>query len=202
MTDPMRLNTSGRTIANPIWWRCVVLLAITLASPCTEGQEVTVRASREGDAVVLEAQGHVKAEARLAWEVVTGYDHYAEFVPDLDSSRILMRLGDTAIVEQRGRLGFFLFQFPLQVRLMVTETPFERVSSYAISGNVKEMTGTYELVPEGTTLRFLYHGRIVPAFQLPSLIGVAAVRHAVEQQFTALVKEVQRREALARQVQQ
>ena len=163
---------------------------------------MSVRASRERDAVVLEAQALVKAEARLVWEVVTGYDHYAEFVPDLDSSHVLMRYGDTAIVDQRGRLGFFLFHFPLQVRLVVTETPFERVNSYAISGNVKEMTGTYKLIPEGTMLRFLYSGRIVPAFQLPPHIGAAAVRHAVEQQFTALVKEVQRREALARQAQQ
>lgn len=162
---------------------------------------MSVRASREGDAVVLEAQALVKADARLVWEVVTGYDHYAEFVPDLDSSHILMRSGDTAIVDQRGRLGFFLFHFPLQVRLVVTETPFERVNSYAISGNVKEMTGTYTLAPEGTMLRFLYSGRIVPTFQLPPHIGAAAVRHAVEAQFTALVKEVQRREALARQAQ-
>jgi len=161
-----------------------------------------VWARREGDAVVLEAQAQVKAQARLAWEVVTGYDHYAEFVPGLDSSHVLMRVGDTAIVEQRGRLGLFPFHFPLQVRLMVTETPFERVNSYAISGNVKEMTGTYELIPEGTMLRFLYSGRVVPASQLPPFIGVAAVRHAVEAQFTALIREVQRREALARQAQQ
>ena len=106
-----------------------------------------------------------------------------------------MRSGNTAIVEQRGRLGFLLSDFPLEVRLAVTENPFERLSSYAVSGNVKEMTGTYELIPEGLTLRFVYSGRIVPAFGLPPLIGLAVVRHAVEQQFTALVKEIQRCDA-------
>ena len=159
-------------------------------------------ASREGDAVLLEATANFKADARRAWDVLTGYDQYAEFVPDLDSSRVLTRSGNTAIVEQRGSVGFFLFHFPLQVRLAVTETPFERVSSCATSGNVKEMTGTYELIPEGNMLRLVYSGRIVPAFQLPPLIGVVAVRRAVEQQFTALVKEIQRREALPHQAQQ
>jgi Polyketide cyclase / dehydrase and lipid transport len=179
-----------------------VLLTIALAAFCARGEEVSVRARREGDAVLLEARAHFKADARVAWEVLTAYDHYAEFVPDLKSSRVLMRSGNTAIVEQRGRLGFLLSDFPLEVRLAVTETPFERVSSYAVSGNVKEMTGTYELVSEGLTLSFVYSGRIVPAFGLPPLIGLAVVQHAVEQQFTALVKEIQRRDALPRQAQQ
>ena len=136
----------------------------------------------------------LKADAHLAWDVLTGYDQYARFVPDLKSSEILARAGNTAIVEQRGVAGFFLFRFPLEVRLAVTEQPYEQVSAQAIAGNFKEMTGLYRLDPDGEELRFTYSGRLVPAFGLPPLIGTTAVRIAVERQFAALVREILRRE--------
>jgi len=112
----------------------------------------------------------------------------------LKSSQILARAGNTAIVEQRGVAGFFLFRFPLEVRLAVTEQPYESVSAQAISGNFKEMTGVYELGLDGDELQLTYSGRLVPAFGLPPLLGTAAVRIAVERQFTALVREIARRD--------
>ena len=153
-----------------------------------------MEAHREGEAVLVEARAHMKASARLAWEVLTGYEDYSRFVPDLKSSEVLARSGNTAIVEQKGVAGFILFYFPLEVRLAVTEQPYERVTAYAISGNFKEMTGLYQLVEEGAELRFSYSGRLVPDFRLPPLIGTVAVRTAVEKQFTALVREILRRE--------
>ena len=126
-----------------------VALLLLLATGAANGQQISVEAHREGEAVVVEARAHLKADSRLAWEVLTGYDQYARFVPDLKSSEIVARSGNTAIVEQRGVAGFFLFRFPLEVRMAVTEVPYEEVSAQAIAGNFKEMNGLYRLVPEG-----------------------------------------------------
>jgi ribosome-associated toxin RatA of RatAB toxin-antitoxin module len=174
--------------------RAVAALLLVLAAHAAHAQKISVEARRDGDAVLVEARAQLKAGERLAWEVLTGYERYALFVPDLTSSHILARSGNTAIVEQKGEAGFFLFHFPLEVQLAVTERPFEQVSARAIAGNFKEMTGLYRLVPEGDTLRFTYSGRLVPAFSLPPLVGTTAVRIAVEKQFVALVREILRRE--------
>jgi len=179
--------------------RWLALLAMTLTPYFAHGDDISVKASREGNVVMVEAQAQFKADARLAWGVLTAYDQYAEFVPDLEWSRVLVRSGHTAIIEQRGTVGYLFFHFPLEVRLAVTETPFERVTSYAMSGDVKEMTGTYELLPEGPMLKLVYNGRIVPAFQLPPFVGMAMLRRSVEQRFRALVTEIRRREELPRQ---
>jgi len=173
-------------------WAAALLLLAAAAS--ANAPQVSVEAHRDGAAVLVEARAHLKADARLAWDVLTGYDQYARFVPDLKSSEILARAGNTAIVEQRGVAGFFLFRFPLEVRLAVTEQPYGLVSAQAISGNFKEMTGVYELTADGQELQLTYSGRLVPAFGLPPLFGTAAVRIAVEKQFTALVREIVRRE--------
>jgi ribosome-associated toxin RatA of RatAB toxin-antitoxin module len=174
--------------------RSALALLLLLAAHAAGAQQVNVEARREGDAVLVEAHARLKADPRLAWDVLTDYGRYAQFVPDLTSSSILARAGNTVIVEQKGVAGFFLFRFPLEVRLEVTERPYGEVGARAIAGNFKEMTGVYRLVPDGEALRFVYSGRLVPAFGLPPLIGTAAVRIAVERQFTALVREILRRE--------
>jgi ribosome-associated toxin RatA of RatAB toxin-antitoxin module len=174
----------------------VGLLCLGLAAVAAQAQQVSVQARRDGDAVLVEARARMQAPARLAWDVLTDYERYAEFVPDLESSQILARVGNTAIVEQRGKAGFFLYHFPVEVTFAVTEFPFEQITSRAVSGTFTEMTGVYRLVEEGDHLRLLYSGRLVPSFRLPPLVGVPAMRAAVEKQFAALVREIVRQSAL------
>jgi len=152
----------------------------------------SVRAWRDDDAVIVQAQAELEAPLTTAWRVLTDYEHYAEFIPDLKSSRVLARAGNTAIVEQKGEAGFFLYHFPLEVTFSVTEVPGNAVSSRAISGTFREMIGSYVLTETGTGVRLVYTGRLIPAFRLPPLIGVAAVRAAVERQFLALAREIRR----------
>jgi carbon monoxide dehydrogenase subunit G len=172
-------------------------LLLVLVSSVSAAADFKVEARRDGDAVLVEARARVKADVETAWTVLTGYDRYAEFIPDLKSSEILARAGETAIVHQKGEVGFFLFHFPMEVTFSVTEQPPTGISSRAISGTFKEMTNAYTLAQDdGGGVRLTYSGRLVPEFRLPPLIGTAAVKAAVEKQFGALVREIQRRAAL------
>lgn len=152
----------------------------------------SVRAWRDEDAVIVQAEAQLDASLETAWRVLTDYEHYAEFIPDLKSSRVLARSGNTAIVEQKGEAGFFFYHFPLEVTFSVTEIPGNTVSSRAISGTFREMIGTYVLTESGAGVRLVYTGRLVPSFTLPPLVGVPAVRAAVERQFLALAREIRR----------
>jgi ribosome-associated toxin RatA of RatAB toxin-antitoxin module len=193
-----RLGLAARFASGAGIFLCALLAAQTVFADKLVGAfpHVVVVARRDGDAVMVEARSSLTAEARIAWEVLTDYEHYPDFVPDLTSSQVLARTGNELIVEQKGVAGFFLFHFPLEVRLTVTEYPFELITSSAISGNFKSMTGAYQLILEGERLRVTYVGRLVPTFRLPPLLGITAIRIAVEKQFTGLVREIQRRQAL------
>ncbi len=175
--------------------RLFALLLVLLAAAAAAAQRVSVEAQRDGDAVLVQAAAQLKADPRLAWEVLTRYEDYARFVPDLTSSVVVARASNSAIVEQKGSAGFFLFHFPMEVRLTVTEEPYQRVTARAVGGNFKEMNGLYQLELQGDLLLFSYSGRLVPDFQLPPLIGTAAIRSAVKAQFAALVREILRRES-------
>lgn len=197
----MRVSQSAytRTHALSYWLLSVLALLFGCAGVVAAADQVKVEARRDGEAVLIEAVARIAADRATAWEVLTGYDRYAEFIPDLKTSRILARSGNTAIVEQKGEAGYFLFHFRMEVTFSVTEEPSRAITSRAISGTFKEMTGGYVLADEGELLRLDYSGRLVPDFRLPPLIGTAAVRAAIQKQFGALVKEIQRRAALQRQ---
>lgn len=175
----------------------LVLIALLLAPAAAQAAspEIVVEAARQGDAYVIAAHGDVVADAAVAWRVLTDYDRYAAFVPDLDASRTVSRSQDAAVVEQRGELRFLFIRFPLEVRYAVREQPPTVVESRATSGSFRELTGRYELRPNGAALRVVYSGRLVPNFAMPPLIGTIAVRMTVERQFAAMVKEIERQSA-------
>jgi len=180
-----------------LFHRLYLSLLFVLLSSVSAAADLKVEARRDGDAVVVQARARVRADVGTAWAVLTAYDRYAEFIPDLKSSEILARAGDTLIVHQKGEVGFFLFHFPMEVTFSVTEQPPTGINSRAISGTFKEMTSAYTLAQDEDSVHLTYSGRLVPDFRLPPLIGTAAVKAAVEKQFGALVKEIQRRAALS-----
>lgn len=173
--------------------RFMLLLAAALAD-ASIGLAQTVTSHREGAAVIVEAFEDIEATPQQAWAVLTDYEDLARFIPDMTESRIISRTGNTVVVEQKGSASLFLLSRPVQVRLEIVESPYEWVTSRAVSGSFKEMAGRYELKPQGGgMLRFTYTGRIVPDFWVPDFIEAAAVKRSITRQFSAMMKEIRRR---------
>src|SRR5687767_12749711 len=116
----------------------LLILSLPAASLAAD---VDVSASRTGDSFDVSASAEIDADAILAWEVLTDYDHFSEFIPGMHSSRVVERNGHAIMVDQRGEASMLVFSFPIEVRLTVEETPFETIVSHAVSGNFKELRG-------------------------------------------------------------
>jgi ribosome-associated toxin RatA of RatAB toxin-antitoxin module len=174
--------------------RLLALLMFLLPQALAAG-EIAVDASRRGAAIVVSAHADLHADVRTAWRVLTDYDRYASFIPDLTVSRVVSRGPGSAVVEQRGEARFLFLSYPLEVRLAVAETPYRSVRSRAIAGNFRELVGRYELEPIGGGLRLVYSGRMVLGDAPPGLLDVFVIRRNVARQFEALVREIDRRAA-------
>lgn len=175
----------------------LALAAAGAGSAFAQGETVSVQAERRDEAFFVEAVAVFPADPRVAWQVLTDYDRYADFIPDLRSSRVVGRSAAGTVVEQRGHAGFLFIRIPLEVRYLVEETPYRSVRSRAIGGDFREMEGTYDVSPVPGGLRLAYSGRLVPGFMMPPLFGTMAVRLSVERQFAAMVREIVRRDAAA-----
>jgi len=172
----------------------LLVLCIPAASLAAD---VDVSASRTGDSFEVSASAEIVADAAVAWAVLTDYDHFSEFIPGMHSSRVVERNGHALTVDQRGEASMLVFSFPIEVRLAVEETPYETISSHAVSGNFKELSGAYRLETRGPRLLLTYSGRFTPDFDIPYVVGTMVVRHTLEKRFRAMVGEILRRQALS-----
>jgi carbon monoxide dehydrogenase subunit G len=181
-----------------VWKRFAVALLWLLPAWPACAQEVSVETSRQGEFIIIEASADLQADVRTIWQVLTDYDHLSDFIPDMKSSRVLSRNADGVVVEQKGEFSFLFFSRPVEVQLVVVESPPRRVVSRAISGSFREMSGSYQLEPVPGGIRLLYSGRMVPDFDMPPLFGMMAVRIVAQRRFSAMVREIIRRAALPR----
>lgn len=174
----------------------VLLLALLASSPAAAA-DVAVNVTRHGDAFDVEASAEFPGTVARTWQVLTDYGRLAEFVPDLRASRVVSRSGNQAVVEQKGEPRVLFFRHSIDVRLAVTEYPYERVSSRAVAGNFREMRSTYSLEAGQGRILLRYTGHMVPDFFIPPLIGTLAWKYNVESTFRALVDEIERRQGEA-----
>jgi len=177
----------------------IVILACALCVPVpATAQQISIETAAQGDLVTVTASAEMQVDPSTVWHVISDYDHLAEFIPDMRSSRLIQRDGDQVLVEQTGVFGILFFQQHIEVKLAVVEFPLQRIVAHAIGGNLKELEGHYELesLPAGT-IRLSYSGRLVPDFPVPPIVGNIMVRRLLARQFTAMVREIVRRDALA-----
>jgi ribosome-associated toxin RatA of RatAB toxin-antitoxin module len=173
------------------------ILAIAVALPVAAAATIAVESERHGDAVYIHAAVVLKADAATAWRVMTDYNRYAEFIPELRLSRIVARRGSTVIVEQSGDATFWLFKLPLDITFEINEIPPSGLQSRAVAGSLRSLTSSYALTPVTSGTRLDYHGHVEPGFAPFGQIAQTAVERNVARQFQALADEIERQSAKA-----
>jgi ribosome-associated toxin RatA of RatAB toxin-antitoxin module len=191
-----RLKPSGG-MTTPL----AVLFAWTLAVAATQPAAaaiITIDAERDGDSIDIRASVVLSVDAATAWRVLTDYNRYPEFIPDLRLSRVVARHGATATVEQSGDATLWLFKLPLDITFEIKEIAPNSLQSRAVAGSLRALTSSYALTPVALGIRLDYVGRVAPGFALFGHIEQTAVEQNVARQFQALADEIERQGAAAR----
>jgi ribosome-associated toxin RatA of RatAB toxin-antitoxin module len=107
---------------------------------------------------IVDASFQVSAGTDTAWAVLTDYDHLSEFVPSMESSRLVDRKGPEAVVEQEARGKFLVFRRSVKIHLHVHEDSPVRIAFEDTSGQDFELyRGDWRLQPEEGSLSVRYH---------------------------------------------
>jgi carbon monoxide dehydrogenase subunit G len=106
----------------------------------------------------------VPADVAATWAVLTDYNRLAEFVPDMQISRVVSKPGEAIHVYQRGDKTWLLLGTPLELVFRMDETPTTRIRFRMISGNIKRMFGEWQLIPRGSLTRISYRAHMEPGF--------------------------------------
>lgn len=158
--------------------------------------ELSVDAVRRGPAVEVRARAVIDAPHAVVWDTLTDYNRLSEFIPGMLRSRVLEWRGNEAIVEQLGEAKFLFFSFPIDVTVGSASLPPDAIAVRVIRGNLRRLEGGYriERADDGRVV-LRWSGLIEPETLLPPLLGEAVMRANIEDQFTGMVREIERREA-------
>ncbi len=161
--------------------------------------EIAFSVSLEGEFILVEAHVDLPVAPSMAWAVLTDYEGYPRFITGMRESRVVSRVPEGVVVDQKGSFGFLFFSQAIEVRALITEYPNNLIVSRTIGGSFRDSLGRYELLPLDGGVRVDYTGRLLPEFSLPPLIGMGIVHYILQRNFTEVVDEILRRDALARQ---
>lgn len=159
--------------------------------------DVSVRRIEQDSMHVYEvdATGTVQAPPAIVWKVLTTYERMDEFVPDLESCKVLSRNGNEVIIEQFGTARFLFMSRSIHLIVRATETPMTSIDIALISGDMKHYESHWELIPVPETggTRIVYSGKMAPNFYVPGILGAKMIRGDIERMMGAVLTRLDSR---------
>jgi ribosome-associated toxin RatA of RatAB toxin-antitoxin module len=179
---------------NRVGWAFLFLLGVAACASARSAGDISVTATAQDGVVQVDARAVVHAPVELIWQTLTDYDHLSQFVPGIDSSRVVSRQGTQLIVEQKGGARWWFFSYPIRVTVASTERPYESIDVRLLQGNLRRLDGRYriEVRPDGSA-QISWRGLIEPDTPIPGFIQAAVLRRSISDQFAGMVKEIERR---------
>ena len=186
-----------RCIAARLCFAAVLVLASAPGSAQDDAQasRVEVTVHKAGNQVTVEANMIVPVPAAIAWAVLTDFAHMTRFIPSLTTSDAVSEGPNLLRVTQKGTTTWGPFSFDFESVRRIALHPMSRIESTTLSGKISKMTSVSELRPADEGVRIHYRAEAEIDFWLPPLLGTAAMRHAVREQFAAMIEEMRRRNA-------
>lgn len=179
-------------IALALFW----LFASQARADADPAIDVAVR-MQDGE-VFVDVSFHVDVTPQEAWAVMTDYDHATEFISKLEESVILSRAERMLLVSQKGSMGWGPFSMPLETVTEIRLSPYEKMQSRLVRGNLKKNEATTRLIADASGTRVVYHLETIPEVWVPPLIGHAMVEFETRARFRQLIGEILRRKALSK----
>jgi len=193
-----------RAQALRMWLRprlLAVLVLVALPPPAwsaNANQDIVVRVLKEGPNISVDVDCPVDAPWSVVWEVLTDYDHMAEFISNLEYSGVQDVTGNMLRVHQKGKASRGPLTLTFDNVREIELVSFGEIRSRLISGDMKASDFVTRIVEVAARIHIVNSGRYTPNMWVPPLIGPALIEAETQKQFGEIRSEILRRSALVR----
>ena len=132
--------------------------------------------------------------SELFWNVLTDYAHLADFIPNLSSSELVMRDGETVRLQQVGSQQLLGMRFSAQVLLELREfKPDGTLRFQMLKGDFRRFEGSWQVraLSEGASL--LYELTVQGCLGMPIGLIEERLRDDLSSNLVAVEREALRR---------
>lgn len=161
---------------------------------------------RRGEVVFLGEAGNytcrilAKSSMDNAWQVLTDYEHFAEFLPGIISIKVIENSGDRKVFEQINKITTFVFSIESRVQIASTEFYPEKIAFEAVEGDLETMNGKWTLQPVSPypsappdQVLLVHQVKVEPAEVLSDSIFYNIYESRLEETLMAIKQEIEKR---------
>ena len=108
---------------------------------------------RKGEVILLGDKGQytcrilAKSSIDNAWQVLTDYNNFSEFLPGVASSELIENNGDRKVFEQINKIKALIFSIESRVQIATTESYPQQIAFEAVGGDLATLNGKWTLEP-------------------------------------------------------
>ncbi|EDX86426.1 Streptomyces cyclase/dehydrase family [Synechococcus sp. PCC 7335] len=166
-----------------------------------EGGQVMVSAARDGDSGQFVARVLIDAPVAQAWEVLTDYDNFEKFLPNIENSELLESEDNRRVFEQRNVISVVPSVLEINSRVVIesTEAYPKTVDFRLVDGDLDALQGVWQLDPvvtdeAGTEQVLITHRvNIDPGNSSPRGLFFSTYRLVLEDSLVAAKAETEKR---------
>ncbi len=181
---------------SPMRWTFWAMAAFLLADSAHAATETAIRSidiAHDSDAYVANVVMFAPVVTDVAWQVLTDFDHMAEWVPNVRESKVVVREPNAVTIEQHGVAKFGIASFPYVSVRHIEPDPPRTIRSTQIKGNMRRLESLMTLAPEGDGTKLVYHLEMVPGALAATVMSKEFLEHELREQFGAIIEEMVRR---------
>ncbi|HEY9647416.1 MAG TPA: SRPBCC family protein [Chroococcidiopsis sp.] len=150
----------------------------------------------EGRQRQISARIQIPCTINQVWQVLTDYDHLADFIPNLAKSRQIPHPHGGIRLEQIGAQSFLKIKFCARVVLDMIEHFPNQLDFEMVEGDFKEFSGYWQLTPtaaaDGQAVTELcYVVRVLPPRTMPIALIERRLCHNLSANLAAIRQQVE-----------
>jgi hypothetical protein len=186
------------------WIGVQVLAALLLSVPPTvarsanTNQDIVVRVLKDGQNITVDVDCPVDAPWSVVWEVLTDYDHMAEYISNLEFSGVNYAEGNLLRVHQKGKASRGPLTLTFDNVREIELVPAREIRSRLISGDMKASDFVTRIVEVAARVHIVNSGHYTPNMWVPPIIGPVLIEAETQKQFGEIRSEILRRSAMRR----
>lgn len=178
-------------------YAAILFLTLILMHPGTAADDsVHVSVRKDADHIVLQADFSVPVSRDIAWDVLTDFQHMAEYLPYLSESAVLSHNGNNLQIRQKGAIPFLFLNVKFDSTKTVELIPDTEIQAKTTDAESGYMISVSKIVNNNNLTGIAYSADWRPASKLASEFGADKMQKIANEQLSALKKEMLRRALL------
>ena len=154
----------------------------------------------QGEVVLKGRRGNYQGQVitpgdiETAWAVLTDYNNFAQFLPNIASSQIIADSGDRIIFEQVNVVDLWLFTEEFRVQIEAQETKPQRVNFQQYEGDLKSLQGVWQLeVVSDERVLITHQVQVEPGSNTEKPFFYGVYESSLEETLKAIALEITKR---------